>query len=79
MHDDGPGFPADLVPTAFERFARADTARTRAPDSGAGLGLALVDAIATAHGGSVALTSVPGDTTVTVRLPPGHATGQTQP
>ena len=75
VHDDGPGFPADLVPTAFERFARADTARTRTPDSGAGLGLALVHAIATAHGGSVALTSVPGDTTVTVRLPPGHAHG----
>ena len=79
VHDDGPGFPADLVPAAFERFARADTARTRTADSGAGLGLALVDAIATAHGGSVALTSVPGDTTVTVLLPPGHPTGQTQP
>jgi two-component system, OmpR family, sensor kinase len=69
VHDDGPGFPADLVPTAFERFARADTARTRTADSGAGLGLALVQAIATAHGGSVSLASVPGDTNVTVRLP----------
>ena len=71
VHDDGPGFPADLVPAAFERFARADAARTRGADGGAGLGLALVDAIATAHGGSVSLTSVPGDTTVTVLLPQG--------
>jgi two-component system OmpR family sensor kinase len=36
---------------------------------GAGLGLALVDAIVTAHGGSVSLDSRPGSTTVTVRLP----------
>ncbi len=68
VHDDGPGFPPDLVPAAFERFARADTSRARA-SGGAGLGLALVDAIAQAHGGSVSLTSRPGDTTVTVHLP----------
>ena len=70
VHDDGPGFPPDLVATAFERFARADSARTRTADSGVGLGLALVEAIATAHGGSVALTSVPGDTMVRVCLTP---------
>ena len=66
VHDDGPGFPPDLVDAAFERFARADVARTRA--GGAGLGLALVDAIVAAHGGRVALTSVPGDTAVSVDL-----------
>jgi two-component system OmpR family sensor kinase len=82
VHDDGPGFPPDLVATAFERFVRGDASRSRgphpagagdAPDAvdagGAGLGLALVDAIVTAHGGSVSLDSRPGSTTVTVRLP----------
>jgi two-component system OmpR family sensor kinase len=70
VHDDGPGFPAELVPAAFERFARGDSSRTRlhGAGGGAGLGLALVDAIAHAHGGSVSLASRPGDTTVTVRL-----------
>ncbi|WP_246081831.1 sensor histidine kinase [Nocardioides litoris] len=66
VHDDGPGFPAALVPHAFERFARADAARHR--EGGVGLGLALVEAIVTAHGGTVVLTSEPGDTLVDVRL-----------
>jgi two-component system OmpR family sensor kinase len=75
VHDDGPGFPPDLVDNAFERFARGDAARTRAGDElkvggGYGLGLSLVEAIVTAHGGRVHLRSVPGDTTVTVELPP---------
>jgi signal transduction histidine kinase len=43
---DGPGFPAELAP--FERFTRGEAARTR---GGAGLGLALVRAIAEGHGG----------------------------
>ncbi len=66
VHDDGPGFPAALLPHAFERFARADAARQR--EGGVGLGLALVEAIVTAHGGTVTLASVPGDTRVDVRL-----------
>jgi two-component system OmpR family sensor kinase len=66
VHDDGPGFAPDLVPHAFERFARADVARHRG--GGVGLGLALVEAIVTAHGGTVRLASVPGDTRVDVRL-----------
>ena len=69
VHDDGPGFAPELVGEAFERFARADVARTRGPDRGAGLGLALVKAIVEAHGGSVALSSRPGDTTVSIELP----------
>ena len=67
VHDDGPGFSPELAPRAFERFVRGDVARTRA--GGAGLGLSLVEAIVAAHGGTVALTSAPGDTTVTVTLP----------
>jgi two-component system OmpR family sensor kinase len=74
VHDDGPGFPDDLVDHAFERFARGDVARTRAGKGGGyGLGLSLVSAIVTAHGGTVALHSVPGDTTVSVELPPAAA------
>lgn len=46
--DEGHGFPLDFLPHAFERFSRADEART---SGGAGLGLAIVDAVARAHGG----------------------------
>ena len=42
--DEGAGFPEDFLPHAFERFSRADAARGR---GGAGLGLAIVDTIAT--------------------------------
>ena len=47
--DEGQGFPPDFLPRAFERFGRADNART---SRGAGLGLALAAAIAEAHRGS---------------------------
>lgn len=66
VHDDGPGFAPGLAPHAFERFARGDASRNRA--GGAGLGLALVEAIVRSHAGSVRLSSGPGDTTVAVRL-----------
>jgi signal transduction histidine kinase len=46
--DDGPGFPPEFLPHAWERFARADVGRT---EDGTGLGLAIVRAIAEAHGG----------------------------
>ncbi|MDQ4097793.1 MAG: HAMP domain-containing histidine kinase, partial [Actinomycetota bacterium] len=66
VHDTGPGVPAEL--DVFERFSRGDSSRTRA-SGGAGLGLSLVAAIATAHGGHVSVRSRPGDTTFTVMLP----------
>lgn len=70
VHDDGPGFPPDLVDHAFERFSRGDQSRHREHrDGGAGLGLSLVQAIVTSHGGSVSLVSRPGSTTVEVALP----------
>jgi two-component system OmpR family sensor kinase len=72
VHDDGPGFPPGLATHAFERFARGDASRTRGSDptkGGAGLGLSLVQAIVTAHGGRVTLDSHPGSTTITVSLP----------
>ena len=68
VHDDGPGFPPDLVPRAFDRFTRADSSRSR-DSGGVGLGLAIVAAVVAAHRGDVTLRSVPGDTTMLVRLP----------
>ena len=50
VRDRGPGFPASFLPHAFERFARPDLGRGRNA-GGAGLGLAIVQAIAHAHGG----------------------------
>ncbi|MGA8245409.1 MAG: HAMP domain-containing sensor histidine kinase [Nocardioides sp.] len=69
VHDDGPGFPPGLAEHAFERFARGDVARVRGDAGGAGLGLALVQAIVTAHGGKVSLRSRPGSTEISVTLP----------
>ncbi|MEG8276183.1 sensor histidine kinase [Streptomyces sp. AHA2] len=72
VQDDGPGVPAKLLPHVFERFARGDSARSRATGS-TGLGLAIVQAVATAHGGAVTVDSVPGRTVFTLRLPaPAH-------
>jgi len=66
--DDGPGVPPELVDTVFDRFSRADVARTRS-SGGVGLGLSIVAAIVHAHAGDVHLESEPGRTVVTVRLP----------
>ncbi|GIE76491.1 two-component sensor histidine kinase [Actinoplanes philippinensis] len=67
--DDGPGFPPDLLDRAFERFVRGDPSRTSS--TGAGLGLSIVRAVVTAHGGSAELRNGPplGGAVVTVRLP----------
>ncbi|EON22055.1 ATPase domain-containing protein [Nocardioides sp. CF8] len=53
VSDDGPGFPAEFVDQAFDRFTRADSSRTT---RGTGLGLALVQAVAEAHGGTATIT-----------------------
>ncbi len=57
VSDSGPGFPPDFLPHAFERFRRADAARS---DGGTGLGLAIADAIAAAHGGRARAANSPG-------------------
>ena len=59
VSDDGPGIPAALRQRVFERFYRTDEARNRA-SGGAGLGLAIVRAIAEAHHGSVSVTESAG-------------------
>jgi len=56
----------------FERFARGDASRTRSPDAATGstgLGLAIVAAVVDAHHGRVTVTSQPGRTQFTIRLP----------
>ncbi|MEV5885455.1 HAMP domain-containing sensor histidine kinase [Streptomyces sp. NPDC052020] len=68
VEDDGPGIAPELLPHVFERFARGDSARSRATGS-TGLGLAIVRAVTTAHGGAVTVDSVPGRTVFTVHLP----------
>src|SRR4051812_41492689 len=52
VDDDGPGIPPDQRVAIFDRFHRLDGARSR-DAGGAGLGLAIVQAIAIAHGGRV--------------------------
>ena len=69
VRDAGPGFPADFLPHAFERFRRPDTGRSR-DDGGAGLGLAIVQAIAVAHGGTAVARNGPdGGAVVSLWLP----------
>jgi two-component system OmpR family sensor kinase len=69
--DRGPGFPLEFLPRAFERFARPDSGRARA-DGGAGLGLAIVQAIAQAHGGQATARNRPGGgAVVRIELPLG--------
>jgi two-component system, OmpR family, sensor kinase len=69
--DTGPGFPAEFLPHAFDRFRRADPARSHSHGQrGAGLGLAVVREIAEAHGGSAeAINLVLGGARVSVTLP----------
>jgi two-component system OmpR family sensor kinase len=67
--DHGPGLTAEQAHRVFERFYRADSARTR-KTGGAGLGLAIVSALVSAHGGAVSVDSQPGQgATFRVALP----------
>ena len=66
--DEGSGVPADALGSIFDRFARADDARTRA-HGGVGLGLAIVAAVAKAHGGSCTVARREAETVFALRLP----------
>ena len=69
VEDSGLGIPPGDLPHIFERFYRADKARTR-EQGGTGLGLSIVKHIAQTHGGSVTAESTYGvGTTIIVRLP----------
>ncbi len=61
--DTGQGIAAEHLPYVFDRFYRADQARS-SKSGGAGLGLAICRAIAVAHGGKIDVHSTPGDGTV---------------
>jgi two-component system, OmpR family, sensor kinase len=69
VSDQGPGFGRDIAERAFERFARGDSARTR---GGTGLGMAIVRAVAEAHGGWAAIEPGAG-ATVRIWLPCGSS------
>jgi two-component system OmpR family sensor kinase len=65
VRDDGPGFPPELLEQAAGRFVRGANGA-----GGAGLGLAIVDAIAAAHGGGIAIENrADGGAEVQLRLP----------
>jgi len=72
VRDVGPGIPADARDRIFERFGRADTGRGI---EGSGLGLSIVRAIATAHGGRVMVLSSGTGTQIGLELPRFAGTG----
>ena len=68
VSDSGSGVPPEALPRIFDRWARADGARTR-ERGGAGLGLAIVAAVAHAHGGRCSVKSLPRGTAFRLHLP----------
>ncbi len=71
--DTGTGIPESELPHLFKRFHRVQGARARTHE-GSGIGLALVHELVRMHGGTIAVTSTPGQgTTFTVSIPAGTA------
>jgi two-component system OmpR family sensor kinase len=66
VRDEGPGFPPDFLPRAFERFTRPAADRA---GPGAGLGLAIVQTIAGVHGGTVVALNCEHGADVSITLP----------
>ncbi|MBJ3775139.1 sensor histidine kinase [Acuticoccus mangrovi] len=59
VDDEGPGIPAEMASLLTEPFVRLETSRSRST-GGAGLGLAIVHGLLTAHGGNLAIETAPG-------------------
>ncbi|WP_087684166.1 sensor histidine kinase [Streptomyces malaysiensis] len=71
LHDEGPGMSKEQAARAFDRFYRADDARGRTGSGGAGLGLAIVASLVTAHHGRVEVRTAPDEgATFRILLPP---------
>ena len=74
VSDTGAGIAPEHLPHVFERFYKVDTARA-ADSTGSGLGLSITKAIVERHGGTIGVTSQPGQTTFTVVLPQSPVAG----
>jgi len=71
VRDTGPGIPPEHLPHIFERFYKADAARSATRMSGSGLGLSIVQAIVARHGGTVtASNAADGGAVFEIRIPP---------
>jgi two-component system OmpR family sensor kinase len=69
VSDEGPGMSREDAHRVFERFYRTDSSRART-SGGTGLGLSIVDSLVFAHGGTVSVTTAPGQgCRFTVQLP----------
>lgn len=70
VEDDGPGIPADLLPTVTERFTKGDESRSRSAGGTTGLGLAITSSVVSAHGGTLVMSSGAGTgTRACIELP----------
>lgn len=69
VENTGPDIDPSALPRLFERFYRADPARTHPTSEGAGLGLAITKAIVEAHGGQASVSSAHGITCFTLMFP----------
>jgi two-component system OmpR family sensor kinase len=70
VRDHGPGLPPEHAKKVFERFYRVDASRARSQGGGSGLGLSIVTAVVSSHGGRVGVAHTPGGgATFRVELP----------
>ena len=65
VSDEGGGFPDGFIGDAFDRFTRADQTRST---RGSGLGLALVKAVAEAHGGTATIENASNPTRIVIEI-----------
>lgn len=79
VRDTGPGIPAEHLPHIFDRFYKADGSRAGSTiRSGSGLGLSIVQAIVSSHGGSVTAANVDNGAEFTMLIPAGSETVSSQ-